>query len=528
MLGLLFDTQFWYDLLLVIVLIGLIILCVKVKEARLFIFSLCAITIVGVAGYCGIQLNNYYNAAGGIYGYISGLVFPDQTLDTQNSFKLGINNLVLQQETENRFSTQIYTDNQIKFDSKLNYGFFVNENYCSTANISEEYVLASYSYTFFDNEMQELLTDTLHFQFAFYEKGSELKIYTDGGQLAVDYWNKYFSRNTLNISIEECSIIEKDNFEQGTGDISEYKVVNFWYEDEIFLKQVYTVGSIITPPTTCPQLEVGYSIKTWNTSSGEEFDFSKNVVTENLNLYAGELDVAVNEIKFIFSSDGTIENQIDAGRFRIVSQDIISSSGNNTSELLVESTKDNGLIIRVSFRHMFDYFSFADSVFVYGDNGYIESEIELLGGGVLSPTETGFCYYYEFEISSLKTDAIVVIKSQPKTYNLQIGYYVGNDYQTILLDNVYTYGCELDLTKLLSSSQLSALKQNRNSNLKFGGISNRALYGQGTLYYDRNLNSLRPIYLNTLTYNSSEYVYTDWYDPYLNAICLYAVYSTNI
>ena len=169
MLSLLFDTQFWYDVLLVICIIGLIILCVKVKGARVFVFSLLGIGLIGITGYCGVELNNYYNAEGGIYGYISGIILPDQKVDTDNKFSLTLNNLVLQQELNDRYSTTIYLDDSIKLDETANYGLFVNEIYCP-ATISSDFVLGSYSYTFMDAELDELLSDTMHFQFTFYSK----------------------------------------------------------------------------------------------------------------------------------------------------------------------------------------------------------------------------------------------------------------------------------------------------------------------------------------------------------------------
>ena len=60
--SLLFDTSFWYDILLVILLIGLVVFCVKVREGRIFVFSLLGIALLCVSGYCGIQLNKYYSA----------------------------------------------------------------------------------------------------------------------------------------------------------------------------------------------------------------------------------------------------------------------------------------------------------------------------------------------------------------------------------------------------------------------------------------------------------------------------------
>ena len=527
MLSLLFDTQFWYDVLLVICIIGLIILCVKVKGARVFVFSLLGIGLIGITGYCGVELNNYYNAEGGIYGYISGLILPDQKVENDDKFSLTLNNLVLQQELNDRYSTMIYLDDSIKLDETANYGLFVNEIYCP-ATISSDFVLGSYSYTFMDAKLDELLSDTLHFQFAFYEKGAELKLYTDGGQTAVDYWNKYFSRNTMVVSVEQTDIVIDSSIEEGSGDVSDFKVVNYYYEDELVFKQVYKVGSTITPPVRVPGIDVGTSVETWLTVDGSVFDFSTKI-TEDLNLYVGEIEESLNTLKFMFSSDGSVENQNSAGKFVVISQDIASVEGNNSVAMTVQAKQNNSLVVEARFRYMFEFSDFVDSLYVYGDDGYIRDQINLKSAGIMSYTETGFNYFVQFEIPNINTDATIVLKSEQKVYDLALGYYDStNTYRTIVLEDAYYYGCTLNLNTLLNTSQKEALTSARSSGAKFNGLSTRQIDGQGVKFFDRNLNSLRPLTLDALSFNGIDYDFGDNFNPNTQTFTIYAVYNANI
>ncbi len=527
MLSLLFDTQFWYDVFLIICIIGLIIFCVKVKEARIFAFSVLGICLLLITGYCGVELNKYYNAEGGIYGYISGLILPDQKVDIDDKFSLTLNNLVLQQELNDKYSTTIHLDDTIKLDEAVNYGLFVNQNYCS-ATISSDFVLASYSYTFLDNNLDELLSDTLHFEFAFYDKGAELKLYTNGGQKAVDYWNKYFSRNTMLVSIEKTDIVVDSSIEEGSGDLSDFRIVNYYYENELVFKQVYKVGSTITPPVRVPGIEVGTSVETWLTADGSIFDFS-NKITEDLNLYVGEIEESWNTIKFVSSSDGTIEQQNLAVKFNVVSQDIGYIDGESSSEMTVQAKRYNGLIVEANFRYMFEFTDFIESIYVYNDEGYIKDQIKLKSAGTRDPMTTGFSYFVQFEIPNINHDATIVIKSEPKVYDLALKYYdKNNNYSEIVLKDVYYYGCILDLNTLLNTSQKEALTSARSSGAKFNGISSKQIDGQGFKYFDRNLNSLSSITLNALEFNGIDYDWGNNFDPDTQTFNLYAVYNINI
>jgi len=334
------------------------------------------------------------------------------------------------------------------------------------------------------------------------------------------------------VSIEKNSYsFAEDEINLGTGDISEYRIVNYLKDNEVFLKQAYKVGSKINPPKDFPGLEAGTYVETWLTDDGEIFDFSKTFVTENLNLHVGEIVNSINQVNFIFSSDGTIENQVSAGKFFSVDYNNANVSGSSTDEMNIIADRNSALIVDVRINCMFEFNNFSNSIFCYGDNGNILNQLECLEEGSISPTETGFVYGFQLYIPSLNSDCTIVVKAQPKVFNFRISYTpasAGLDYKEIIINDAYTYGKEIDLKSLLNSAQIDSLTSNNSAGAKFNGISTKALDGQGTKYFDRNLNCLSGLYLFMLEFNGSTYDYASNYDPSTETFSLYAVYNINI
>lgn len=99
MLTLLFDTSFWYDIALVIVIAAIIIACIKYPNGKIYIASIVMILLIGASVYCGIQLNFYYTSEGGIWGKIYGLITNNTiTVTVDDSIKIDVQNLVLTNE----------------------------------------------------------------------------------------------------------------------------------------------------------------------------------------------------------------------------------------------------------------------------------------------------------------------------------------------------------------------------------------------------------------------------------------------
>ena len=212
MLSLLFDSGFWYDLIFILLIGFIIFLCFKYPNSRVYVFSFLGIIFVGVTAYCGIQLNYYYTAEGGVWGYITGLIEGNKVTTTVESdtASFSLENIVLTENTDKSYSAVIYSNEKIRLDSNKTYGVYIDDEPCTQVSSSSNYVRAIYHYAFLDYDLDLILDDTLQFNFAFYANGVTFTLTTYGGQNAVNFWNTYFTRNNLIVEVRPIDY-EKDN-----------------------------------------------------------------------------------------------------------------------------------------------------------------------------------------------------------------------------------------------------------------------------------------------------------------------------
>ena len=258
LLGILSDfTDKLWEIALLVCIVAIVIACLKTKGGKIFLgVALGFIFIVGTA-YCGIQLNYYYTATGGIYGQIVSLYNPNQVQITSNVEYL-FKNVVMSQENGYTYSARITSDSvlELVLEENATYGVYVNGMPCNYVEISNDYVIAKYSYAFYDDDFNKVMSDTLTLKFAFYTNSTSLSVTTDAGADAVKYWNYYFNKNIFKVTIDNKGYDYSTDINFATGDISEYAVVTYYFNDELYLKQVYKKGNTINLPniTNCQWL----------------------------------------------------------------------------------------------------------------------------------------------------------------------------------------------------------------------------------------------------------------------------------
>lgn len=201
-------------------IVGILILALlityskKYAWVKVFTIVLVLVVCVGSATYCGIQLNFYYNASGGIFGYIEDVLKPNDVKVEDMDFK--IENIELTQDAgTDTYSARILIDKTLDFENEDNYGVFVNDIFY--ANVASNYAIVNYSYTFFGDNLEILLTDTLQINLAFNANSTSLTLKTQGGENAVRYWNYYFNKNNFVISIKTCDFVFDQNIDYGDG-----------------------------------------------------------------------------------------------------------------------------------------------------------------------------------------------------------------------------------------------------------------------------------------------------------------------
>ncbi len=203
MLSLLFNTSFWYDVLVAIVIVLIVIACIKHPSSKWFVATILSIALVVSTCYCAIQLNYYYTASGGIYGKISG-IFNTNIVEVEE-LTFSLKNVELVKEYEDTYSAKVLNNKVVKLNGKDNFTVYVNDEPCTISQVENEtnYCIANYSYIFFGEDKSVLCEDTLTFHFAFYTNSTYLSVSTIGGADAVKYWNYYFNKNVFDIRLEK-------------------------------------------------------------------------------------------------------------------------------------------------------------------------------------------------------------------------------------------------------------------------------------------------------------------------------------
>jgi len=220
-------------------------------------------------------------------GYISGLIKPNTgTVTITDKLEFSLNNIMLSQGVDGSYSAKIYLDDTLKLKENLKYEVNVNEEPCSKIDFStgtNSYIRAEYVYTFLDDELNPLCTDTLVFNISFFDYSTEIKITTSGGQTAVDYWNTYFSKNDFKVNVKVSDYERDSSLVYGEGDYSNYFVLTYMVDDEEYLTQIFdskqTVALIEAPD------KFGYVFSHWVDSNGNKVNQTSNL-NSNITLYA--------------------------------------------------------------------------------------------------------------------------------------------------------------------------------------------------------------------------------------------------
>ena len=245
MIGLLFDTQYWYDLIAVAVILILVILFCKYKDARYGIAGLVSVFILILTVFCAVQINNYYSVEGGIWGKLSTIITNNQIEQTEEA-KFSLQNIVLTEDVNGEFSAIIVSDKKLSLENTKGKWLFVNNIPCTDCQLGIDGISAKYKYTFAGSDFEELHSDILKIDFSFYEKGYRLKLTTEGGQTAVNYWNTYFSRNNFVVSVEDFKIETSKDVSILENEEAEVMKLTYYVDEEIFAEVIYPKNVILT------------------------------------------------------------------------------------------------------------------------------------------------------------------------------------------------------------------------------------------------------------------------------------------
>ena len=275
--------SFWYTM---VILVGIIILLVASikhwsKGGKWILLGLFGVIYTGLTIWSGININQYYSASGGIYGAITG-IFDTNEVEVVSSMEFKLSNIELTQVGDSdTYSANIVMNDVFALDKDVEYMVFVNDMPCTFVQNASDYVLADYRYAFYNDNFEIILDDTLNFRFAFYTNSTSLRVTTNGGSEALKYWHHYFNKNTFVVKIAEVKSLDDYFVTFSNGDISNYCVVTYMFNNDVEYVQVYKKGQNLVLPDCDNE---NYNIWTLN---GEQID-SDYVLKENV-IILGEL-----------------------------------------------------------------------------------------------------------------------------------------------------------------------------------------------------------------------------------------------
>lgn len=331
-----FDTSFWLSLILIVGGILVLIACIRYKNGKYVLKGLAYVALfifLVITAYCGIQLSYYYSASGGVWGEINNYFNPNQ-VQYVDKYTFELENLVLKQEKDDTYSATITANVALKLDTNKTVDIYVNDIPCSKVDYSVDYAITDYTYNFYDDNKDLVLSDKLGIRFAFYENSITLKITTHGGQTAVDYWNSYLAKNSFNIKFVE-SEKTSDNVDIVVDETNGYKTIKFYAGDEVVLMQSLKAGSILTVPKYINQQTTG--VLYFDKELTEKIDINTFKVSENIDIYTQKAtldkltfeNIGVGIIYSISLNDGVAGEVILPNQYENSASLIISDFSNS-------------------------------------------------------------------------------------------------------------------------------------------------------------------------------------------------------
>ncbi len=320
------QSTFW-QIVLLIALVVIIIALIKFPNARVYIFTILLICLVGLGAYSGIMLNSYYSAEGGIIGTIHQFVNPTQ-VEIVDELKFNFTGIEMRSVTETRYRASTSTTDIVNVPVGSSYVLLVNDLPCnvSESDSSSDYLIANYMYTFMDENRDEILTDTLVIRIAFNNLNTTISLETNGGSECASLWNAFFNKNGFELTLTTDRYVDTNTgLDYGTGDTSNYAVVTFVNKEEITY-EVYTLGSEINLPVIDDIEFIGWSYN--DNYINNDFIVNEDIVLEAVyfefqpGLYVnGVLTSSWDEL--LFNNRFTLSEDGELGRGKVVSSALI-------------------------------------------------------------------------------------------------------------------------------------------------------------------------------------------------------------
>lgn len=283
-------------LIIGLLVVFIIYLVCKQNQGLKIVFCVAISLVLGVGTYySGVQINKYYSASGGIFGQISGIFNTNKAEQIDDDLSFKIYNIEMKKVDEYEYVAKVVIDKGFKLSSK-NHCVYVNNIPCLNREINQPNVIsADYTYNFYSENQELILSDALNLKFAFDENSTTLLISTKGGSTAVKYWNYFFNKNSIIVSIEEIK-----NEEEVTPEIKDIvlkenqRLATFYIEENLIGFQVVNTGSKLKEINLNAPTNI--QINGWKVNN-ETVDISNYTVTQNVSFEADYIELMYLELR---------------------------------------------------------------------------------------------------------------------------------------------------------------------------------------------------------------------------------------
>lgn len=234
------------DYIWIIIIVALVVslsalACKAFPIIRPWVITVLVVLFSGVTAYCGVQVNLYFTAEGGIFGKLAD--FLELNVDSsEDESKFSLKNIVLTQEEGDRYSAVIYSEKVINLENDNKYGLFINGIPDTPIDSSSEFVVSNYEYVFYNTDMTVSLEDSLKVNVSFANIGTYIKLTTEGGQIAVNHWRNYFNKNDFVIEIKELPFELTDDIDTVEQDLTNSATLTYYVGDQLYSKEVWSKG----------------------------------------------------------------------------------------------------------------------------------------------------------------------------------------------------------------------------------------------------------------------------------------------
>lgn len=208
-------SKFLYAILAVIGVLLLIKILIKNEESRGWIFGLIVFVAFCSALVCGFKIYQYATVKGGTVGDFIHSLVSSSSAEKISDYTFKFNKVAFSPTgNENEYNVTIeevykQTDesgNEIigsfNLDLTKNWNIYVNDSNTNNTVKGTNYINADYIYSFYNEDLQHILTDTLKIKFVFYKNYYRVDLITTGGELAVDFWESYIYKEGLTVGLK--------------------------------------------------------------------------------------------------------------------------------------------------------------------------------------------------------------------------------------------------------------------------------------------------------------------------------------